>query len=50
MRKRRDEREAELARQEEELGLLQRERAAAEAVELEAKEEEVSLCCPPTSL
>ncbi|KAK9806113.1 hypothetical protein WJX72_002023 [[Myrmecia] bisecta] len=39
VKKRRAEREAERARQEEEAGLLQRERAVAEAVELEKKEE-----------
>lgn len=42
VRKRREERAAERALQEEELSIMQRERAVLEGVEMEAKEEEVS--------
>lgn len=41
MQKRREEREAEKARMEEELNFIQRERAIAEGVELDKKEDEV---------
>ena len=43
VKRRREEREAERARQEEELSMLQRERAAMEARELESKEEHFHL-------
>ncbi len=52
VRKRRDEREAEKARTEEEAAYLNRERAVAEGIELEKKEELVrrfvSLLCLPS--
>jgi len=41
VRKRREERAAERALQEEELSIMQRERAVLEGIEMEAKEEEV---------
>lgn len=44
VRKRREERAAERALQEEELSIMQRERAVLEGIEMEAKEEEVQLC------
>jgi hypothetical protein len=49
VKKRREERAAEKALQEEELSVVQRERAILEGLELEAKEEEVvcKLCSPP---
>ncbi len=43
MRKRREERAAERALQEEELSIMQRERAVLEGIEMEAKEEEVHI-------
>ena len=44
VQKRRDEREAERARAEEEANYLNRERAVAEGIQLEKKEELVRLC------
>ncbi len=46
VRKRREERAAERALQEEELSVMQRERAVLEGIEMEAKEEEVQFPCP----